>query len=151
MNCLPGNRRSSGSVKQRALAQQKVTMHQSVLAGAASFVQQHLDHLRLKQVFLALLVVLCLASYTYWYNDQSIAELELIDSALLSDDLPIAAFTDQGFDAWLKSSASAIMLSSYGGAYRLGRGAESLCPGYPGTAPVDGTDGQAAGDPRAAE
>ncbi|MEF8700194.1 MAG: DUF3619 family protein [Candidatus Accumulibacter sp. UW26] len=93
------------AVKQRALAQQKVTMHQSVLAGAASFVQQHLDPLRLKQVFLALLVVLCLASYTYWYNDQSIAELELIDSALLSGDLPIAAFTDQGFDAWLKSSA----------------------------------------------
>jgi hypothetical protein len=93
------------AAKQRALAQQKVAMHQSVLAGAASFVQQHLDQLRLKQVFLALLVVLGLASYTYWYTDQSIAELELIDSALLSDDLPIAAFTDQGFDAWLKSSA----------------------------------------------
>ncbi|MEF8710636.1 MAG: DUF3619 family protein [Candidatus Accumulibacter propinquus] len=50
--------------------------------------------------------MLGIATYTYWYADQSITELEIIDSALLSDDLPIAAFTDRGFDAWLKSSAS---------------------------------------------
>ena len=37
--------------------------------------------------------------------EQSISELEVIDSALLSDELPVAAFTDKGFAAWLKSSA----------------------------------------------
>ncbi len=77
-----------------------------MLAGAGSFVLHQVDNLRLKQVLLALIVVLGVASYTYWYADQSITELEIIDSALLSDDLPIAAFTDKGFDAWLKSSAS---------------------------------------------
>jgi hypothetical protein len=92
--------------RQLALAQQKVAEHQSVLAGAGSFVLHQVDNLHLKQVLLALAVVLGIASYTYWYADQSITEIEIIDSALLSDDLPIAAFTDKGFDAWLKSSAS---------------------------------------------
>lgn len=92
--------------RQRALAQQKVSVHQSVLAGAGGFVQQRLDNLDLRQVLLALVVVLGIATYTYWYADQSVNEMAAIDSALLSDDLPIAAFTDRGFDAWLKSSAS---------------------------------------------
>lgn len=92
--------------RQLALAQQKVSEHQSVLAGAGSFVLHQVDNLHLKQVLLALIVVLGITSYTYWYADQSITEIEIIDSALLSDDLPIAAFTDKGFDAWLKSSAS---------------------------------------------
>jgi len=95
------------SARERALAQQKVSVPQSVLAGVGNFVQQQVvDNLHIKQVLLALIVVFGITSYTYWYADQSITELEIIDSALLSDDLPIAAFTDKGFDAWLKSSAS---------------------------------------------
>ncbi|MEF8712474.1 MAG: DUF3619 family protein [Accumulibacter sp.] len=94
------------SARERALAQQKVSVPQSVLAGVGNFVQHQVDNLHIKQVLLALIVVFGITSYTYWYADQSITELEIIDSALLSDDLPIAAFTDKGFDAWLKSSAS---------------------------------------------
>ena len=92
--------------RQRAVARRKVAVRQSVLAAAGSFVQQHFGEQTLKQALMALIVVLGLATYTYWYADQSITELEIIDSALLSDDLPIAAFTDRGFDAWLKSAAS---------------------------------------------
>lgn len=94
------------AARQRALARQRVAAHQSVLAGAGSFVQHQLENLDFRQVLLALAVVFGIASYTYWYADQSISEIEAIDSALLSDDLPIAAFTDRGFEAWLKSSAS---------------------------------------------
>ncbi len=95
------------SARERALAQQKVSVPQSVLAGVGNFVQQQVvDNLHIKQVLLALVVVFGITSYTYWYADPSITELEIIDSAPLSDDLPIAAFTDKGFDAWLKSSAS---------------------------------------------
>lgn len=94
------------AARQCALARQRVVVHQSVLAGAGSFLQQHFEQLRPKQLLLALMVVLGITAYTYWYAEQSIAELEVIDSALLSDDLPIAAFTDKGFDAWLKTSAS---------------------------------------------
>lgn len=92
--------------RQLALAQQRVSVHQSVLAGVGSFVQRQVDHLHLKQVLLALVVALGITTYTYWYADQSITELEIIDSALLSGDLPVAAFTDKGFDTWLKSAAS---------------------------------------------
>lgn len=90
----------------RALARQKATAHQSVLATTGHFIQEHVEGLRFKQVLVALALVLGVATYTYWQADQRIAELEAIDSALLADDLPIAAFTDRGFDAWLKSSAS---------------------------------------------
>ena len=91
--------------RERALAQQKIAERQSVLITAGSFVQHHVENLHFKRVLLALAIVFGVATYTYWSADQSIAELEDLDSALLSDDLPIAAFTDQGFAAWLKSSA----------------------------------------------
>jgi hypothetical protein len=92
--------------RRRALARQKVAVRYSVLAGVAGFLQQHVDNLRLKQVALVLLVVLGIGTYTVWHAEQSISELEVIDSALLSDELPVAAFTDKGFAAWLTSSAS---------------------------------------------
>ena len=94
------------AVRERALARQKVVARQTVLAMAGSFIQEHIEGLHYKQMVVALALVLGVASYAYWQADQSIAELEVIDSALLADDLPIAAFTDRGFDAWLKSSAS---------------------------------------------
>lgn len=94
------------AARQRALAHQKIAVHQSVLAAAGSFVQHQFDNLHLKQVLIALAVVIGVASYTAWNADQQITELEAIDSALLADDLPIGALTDKGFDAWLKSSSA---------------------------------------------
>lgn len=40
----------------------------------------------------------------YWNMVQEAADLEEVDSALLSDELPINAYLDRGFDAWLKTS-----------------------------------------------
>ena len=94
------------AARARALARQKVAAHQSILATAGNFVQEHAEGLRLRQIVVALALVAGVTSYAYWQADRSIAELEVIDSALLADDLPIAAFTDRGFDAWLQSSAS---------------------------------------------
>ena len=37
-----------------------------------------------------------------WQQNQRIAELEEIDSQLLTDDLPIDAYLDRGFQHWLK-------------------------------------------------
>ncbi|WP_291995096.1 DUF3619 family protein [Candidatus Accumulibacter sp. ACC003] len=104
---LPASTQSRLQVaRQRALARQKLAVHQSVLATAGSVFNGDWGNLRPKQVLVALAVVVGVATYTYWQADQSIAELEAIDSALLAGDLPIAALTDRGFDAWLKSSAS---------------------------------------------
>jgi hypothetical protein len=41
----------------------------------------------------------------YWNNFQQADENEEIDSALLADDLPVNAYLDQGFHAWLERSA----------------------------------------------
>lgn len=90
------------AARQHALAHQKVAVHQSVLAAAGSFVQHHVEGLHLKQVLTGLAILIGVAFFTFWQADQNIAELEAIDSALLADDLPIGAFTDKGFDAWVK-------------------------------------------------
>ena len=54
---------------------------------------------------LALLVGGGAAIYT-WQQNQRAAELEEIDSQLLTDDLPIDAYLDRGFQNWLKKRAA---------------------------------------------
>ena len=41
-----------------------------------------------------------------WQQTQRIAELEEIDSQLLTDDLPIDAYLDRGFQNWLKKRST---------------------------------------------
>ncbi len=94
------------AARQEALFCQKQTASQSVLATAGSFVQYHYDNLRIKQVLTALALFLCVIFSTYWMAERDVDELGAIDSALLADDLPIGAFTDKGFDAWLKRGSS---------------------------------------------
>jgi hypothetical protein len=50
---------------------------------------------------LAVLLASGAALYT-WQQNQRAAELEEIDSLLLTDDLPIDAYLDRGFQNWLK-------------------------------------------------
>jgi len=50
---------------------------------------------------LAVLVGSGAVIYT-WQQNQRVAELEEIDSQLLTDDLPIDAYLDRGFQSWLK-------------------------------------------------
>ena len=50
---------------------------------------------------MALLVVAVATLYT-WQQSESIAEAAEIDVELLSDDLPIDAYLDRGFQDWLK-------------------------------------------------
>jgi hypothetical protein len=54
---------------------------------------------------LALLVGSGAAIYA-WQQNQRAAELEEIDSLLLTDDLPIDAYLDRGFQHWLKKRAA---------------------------------------------
>ena len=54
-----------------------------------------------------LLLVLGLLATNYWYQAQQAQQAEEtleIDAAVLTGDLPIDAYMDKGFDAWLKSS-----------------------------------------------
>jgi hypothetical protein len=54
---------------------------------------------------LALLLGSGVAIYT-WQQDQRAAELAEIDSLLLTDELPIDAYLDGGFQNWLKKRAA---------------------------------------------
>lgn len=102
----PETSKRLASARENALAHQKQFASQSVLASAGSFVQFHLENLRVKQALAALLLALGVVTTTFWVADERINELGALDSALLADDLPIGAFTDTGFAAWLKSSSS---------------------------------------------
>lgn len=52
-----------------------------------------------------LMVAGVVAVYT-WQQEQRAAEVEELDAKLLTDDLPIDAYLDRGFEAWLKKAAS---------------------------------------------
>ncbi len=41
-----------------------------------------------------------------WQQEQRAADIEELDAQLLTDDLPIDAYLDRGFEAWLKKVAS---------------------------------------------
>jgi len=94
------------AARQSALACQKQTASQSVLATAGHFVQFQFENLHLKQILFSLALLISVVCGAFWAADSRIAELSAIDSALLTDELPIGAFTDKGFDAWLKRAAS---------------------------------------------
>lgn len=51
-------------------------------------------------------LVVGLVSIASWQQSQNIAEVEEIDAQLLTDDLPVDAYLDKGFDTWLKKRAS---------------------------------------------
>jgi hypothetical protein len=47
-----------------------------------------------------------LAGIYSWEQNQRIAEVEDIDAQLLTDDLPVEAYLDRGFQDWLKKRAA---------------------------------------------
>lgn len=49
-----------------------------------------------------LLLVAGLFSIYSWQQDQRAADIVELDAQLLTDDLPIDAYLDRGFEAWLK-------------------------------------------------
>jgi hypothetical protein len=54
---------------------------------------------------LAVLAIAVSGIYT-WQEKRRVAELVEIDSQLLTDDLPIDAYLDRGFQNWLKKTAA---------------------------------------------
>jgi hypothetical protein len=60
----------------------------------------------LRLVLPTLLLVVGLAAIYSWQQDQRAADVEELDAQLLTDDLPIDAYLDRGFEAWLRKVAS---------------------------------------------
>ena len=55
----------------------------------------------------ALALVVAAVGIYRWQENQRLAEVVEIDSQLLTDDLPIDAYLDRGFQNWLKKRATA--------------------------------------------
>ena len=51
------------------------------------------------------LLIFGLVAIGQWRETQQAAEIEEIDAAVLTGDLPLDAYLDKGFDAWLKRSS----------------------------------------------
>ena len=49
-------------------------------------------------------LILALVGIQYWQRAPTAEEIEEIDAALLTSDLPINAYLDKSFDTWLKRS-----------------------------------------------
>ncbi len=57
------------------------------------------------RIWLSILVLVGgIVSYQYWQTVQQTRDLEETDAAILSSELPIEAYLDRGFQAWLKRS-----------------------------------------------
>ena len=54
----------------------------------------------------AIALVISLAAIWTWQQGQRVAEVEEIDAMLLTDELPIDAYLDRGFQNWLKKRLS---------------------------------------------
>lgn len=89
----------------QAIAAQRLSVVSHLgLAGVGSLqIGRVLPYLRTGAALGALMIGM-IGSY-YWNAYQEAADNEEIDSALLSADLPVAAYTDQGFHAWLSHSS----------------------------------------------
>jgi len=59
----------------------------------------------LRLVVSTVFVVLSIGAIYTWQQNQRLAEIEEIDAELLTDDLPIDAYLDRGFQEWLKKRA----------------------------------------------
>jgi len=49
-------------------------------------------------------LIMALFGLQYWQQQPSVEEIEEIDAALLTSELPINAYLDKSFDTWLKRS-----------------------------------------------
>lgn len=90
--------------RQRALSVQKVAATRLSLAGVGDFASEALPAYG-RAVIAALALMVGVIFTYYWNNFEQAAENEEVDSALLSDDLPPAAYLDKGFQAWLEHSS----------------------------------------------
>lgn len=88
--------------RELALSKQKQASWMARMAGAG--ISLHLDFFAQRALarFTALLVVT--GAMAFWHAQSYVIELEELDSAILTDEMPIDVITDKGFNEWLQAS-----------------------------------------------
>jgi hypothetical protein len=74
-------------------------------AGNAAFRLSHSRHFNARNVLALGLLLLSLIGVVYWQLAIQSNDIAEIDASLLTSDLPINAYLDSGFEAWLKRSS----------------------------------------------
>ena len=93
------------AARERALTRQRVTEPAFVLAWADAAVGRFSGNPASTSVALTgAALILALFGIHYWQQTPTLEEIEEIDAALLTSDLPINAYLDKSFDTWLKRS-----------------------------------------------
>ena len=93
------------SARTLALARQRVTEPALVLAWADAIVGRLSGNPASASIALGgAALILALVGIQYWQQTPSVEEIEEIDAAILTGDLPINAYLDKSFDTWLKRS-----------------------------------------------
>ena len=95
--------------RNRALEQQETAVVETSLVSVFATIGDRLGNTLLPNtrmlVAMAALTLGIVGTY-YWNAFDQADENEEIDSALLADELPVDAYTDQGFEAWLEHSSA---------------------------------------------
>lgn len=95
------------TARERALARHRVESRVPVLAWVDNVIAGLDGASRLvpRVLLPTVVLVLGLIAVNQWHDSQTAAEIEEIDAAVLTGDLPLDAYLDKGFDAWLKRSS----------------------------------------------
>lgn len=98
-----GTREKLRAARQHALMHQKPAIARLSIAGVGHYAAEILLPQARSLIALVALAIGVVGTY-YWNTFQEADANEEIDSALLSDELPINAYLDHGFSAWLEHS-----------------------------------------------
>ena len=96
------------AARERAIARQRVAAPRMALAWAGNLTGGLGDgsaSVFSRLLLPAAVLILGLVAINTWQQSQTVQELVDIDSGVLTSDLPIDAYLDRGFDAWLKRSS----------------------------------------------
>ncbi len=95
------------AAREQALARQRVESRIPVVAWAGDIIGKSGGPSVLipRMLLPTVVLILGLIAVNYWRDSQLAAEIEEIDAAVLTGDLPLDAYLDKGFDAWLKRSS----------------------------------------------
>jgi hypothetical protein len=107
-NLEPHVRERLAAARKSALShyrEKPATVHGLAWAGqAAHWVTEHRSH-STRLLIAVTALVLAMAGAVYWQSTGPANGIAEIDLNLLTDELPINAYLDKGFDSWLKRSS----------------------------------------------
>jgi len=91
--------------REQALSRQRMTEPAFALAWVDAVVGRLSGNLASASIAVAgAALIIALVGIQYWQQTPTVEEIEEIDAAILTGDLPINAYLDKSFDTWLKRS-----------------------------------------------